>query len=184
MSGRVFCWLGALAFLLAFQVPGETGAPPKGGKKMEITSSAFQAEGMIPSKYTCDGADISPPLEWKNAPEGTRAFAIICEDPDAPGRTWIHWVLYDLPATATKLPERVPPNRQLDSGGKHGTTSARSLGYHGPCPPSGTHRYYFKLYALDRPTGLEPGATKEQFLSAAKGHILAATEVMGRYKRK
>jgi Raf kinase inhibitor-like YbhB/YbcL family protein len=184
MYGRILYLLGALAFLLAFQGEEGIGALSKGGRAMEITSSAFKADGMIPSKYTCDGADVSPPLEWKNAPGGARAFALICEDPDAPAGTWIHWVLYDLPAHVTKLPENVPPDRQLANGAKHGTTSARSIGYHGPCPPSGTHRYYFKLYALDGPTGLGPGATREQVLSAAKGHVLAESQLMGRYKRK
>jgi Raf kinase inhibitor-like YbhB/YbcL family protein len=153
-------------------------------EKMEITSTAFRTGGMIPAKYTCDGEDISPPLEWRNAPKGTKSFALICDDPDAPGGTWIHWVLYDLPSHVKGLAEHTPADRQLASGGKHGTTSARSLGYHGPCPPSGVHRYFFKLYALDSPTDLAPGATKEKLLSAMKGRILAETELMGMYKRK
>lgn len=151
---------------------------------MEITSPAFKSGGMIPQRYTCDGDDVSPPLEWRDAPKNTQAFALICDDPDAPMGTWVHWVVYDLPAHVTKLAEGLPADRQLENGGKHGTTSARSLGYHGPCPPSGVHRYFFKLYALDSPTDLPPGATKERLLAAMKGHILAEAELMGRYKRK
>ncbi|MBP8985960.1 MAG: YbhB/YbcL family Raf kinase inhibitor-like protein [Syntrophobacterales bacterium] len=153
-------------------------------KTMEITSPAFKSGGMIPQRYTCDGDDVSPPLEWRDAPKNTQAFALICDDPDAPMGTWVHWVVYDLPAHVTKLAEGLPADRQLENGGKHGTTSARSLGYHGPCPPSGVHRYFFKLYALDGPTDLPPGATKERLLAAMKGHILAEAELMGRYKRK
>lgn len=151
---------------------------------MEITSPAFKSGGMIPQKYTCDGDDASPPLEWRDAPNDTRSVALICDDPDAPMGTWVHLVVYDLPAHVTKLAEGLPADRQLENGGKQGTTSARSFGYHGPCPPSGIHRYFFKLYALDAPTDLPPGATKERLLAAMKGHILAEAELMGRYKRK
>ncbi len=184
MLKKTLYLLIAFVPFLIFQAHQETEAKAKGGKKMEITSSAFKEGGMIPKKYTCDGEDISPPLEWSGAPANNKAFALLCEDPDAPAGTWIHWVLYDLPPGVTKLPEQIPSSRELANGGKHGTTSARSLGYHGPCPPSGTHRYYFKLYALDSPTSLAPGATRDQLLKAVKGHILAEASIMGRYKRQ
>ncbi len=150
---------------------------------MEIKSTAFQHGARIPAKHTCDGADVSPPLEWVKAPAGTKNFALICDDPDAPMGTWVHWVIYDIPAGITNLPEKVPALKELPSGAKQGVTDFRTVGYGGPCPPSGEHRYFFKLYALDGPTGLKPGATKAQLLAAMKGRILAEAELMGKYKR-
>lgn len=151
---------------------------------MELKSSAFQSGAEIPRKYTCDGADVSPPLGWENAPAGTKAFALIADDPDAPVGTWVHWVIYDLPAETKELTEGVKPNETLPNGTKQGMNDFRKIGYGGPCPPPGpAHRYYFKLYALDAPTGLKPRATKQQLLDAMKGHILAEAELMGRYKR-
>ena len=151
---------------------------------IQLTSSAFADGSMIPSEYTCDGRDISPPLAWAGAPEGTAALALICDDPDAPAGTWVHWVLYDLPASTESLPAAVPPDRVLSDGGKQGTNSYRRMGYGGPCPPSGTHRYYLKMYALDSEVGLKPGATKEDLLEAMEGHILGQGQLMGRYKRR
>jgi Raf kinase inhibitor-like YbhB/YbcL family protein len=153
--------------------------------KMEIkvTSTALQDGGMIPSKYTCDGENISPPLEWSGAPTTTKSFALICDDPDAPGKTWVHWVLYDLNASASELPEDVKPREVLSNGAKQGTNDFQKIGYGGPCPPSGTHRYFFKLYALDAETSLRPGATKDQLLKAIEGHIVAEGQLMGKYKR-
>ena len=150
---------------------------------MKITSAAFQDGGQIPSKYTCDGADVSQPLEWSGVPNGAKSLALICDDPDAPAKTWVHWVVYDLPATTTNLPEGLPLTERLATGGKQGKNDFGKIGYGGPCPPSGTHRYFFKLYAIDGETSLEPGATKEQVLKAIQGHILAQGELIGRYKR-
>ena len=148
-----------------------------------LKSLAFAEGGMIPQKYTCDGADVSPPLSWTGVPEGTRSFVLICDDPDAPSGTWVHWVLYDLPATVRELPEQVPTDREPDVGGRQGTTDFRRIGYGGPCPPGGTHRYFFKLYALDRTLGLPAGPTKKRVEEAMKGHTLAEAQLMGRYSR-
>jgi len=150
----------------------------------ELTSSAFAAGESIPRKYTCDGDDVSPPLEWTDPPAGTQSFALICDDPDAPVGTWVHWVVYDLPAETRGLPEAVPADADLPGGGRSGENSWRRLGYGGPCPPSGTHRYFFKLYALDTVLGLDAGAGKKQVLKAMEGHVLAQAEVMGTYSRK
>ncbi len=150
----------------------------------ELTSTAFGNGDPIPTKYTCDNQDISPPLQWSDPPEGTRSFALICDDPDAPVGTWVHWVLYNLPASTRDLPEAVPSDADLSDGGQHGQNSWRRPGYGGPCPPGGTHRYFFKLYALDAELELAAGASKEQLLAAMKGHVLASTETMGVYSRR
>ena len=151
---------------------------------MEIKSSAFQNGGDIPRQYSCDGTDLSPPLSWENPPSGTKAFALIADDPDAPVGTWVHWVIYDLPAETKELAEGTPTTETLPNGAKQGTNDFRKVGYGGPCPPSGpVHRYFFKLYALDAQTNQKPRATKQQLLNAIKGHILAEAGLMGRYKR-
>jgi len=150
----------------------------------ELSSSAFTAGQAIPQQHTCDGADRSPPLRWKDAPAAAKSLALIAEDPDAPGATWTHWVLYDLPASVAELPEGVPRDATLPSGGKQGLNDFRKTGYGGPCPPPGKpHRYFFRLYALDAPSGLEPGAKKDQLRHAIEGHVLAHTELMGTYQR-
>jgi Raf kinase inhibitor-like YbhB/YbcL family protein len=152
---------------------------------MTIMSSAFRPGQAIPTEYTCEGADISPPLQWNGVPVDTKSLALICDDPDAPVGTWVHWVLYDLPVTATDLAEKVPTSETLSSGGKQGVNDFKRVGYGGPCPPPGKpHRYYFKLYALDAESGLPPRVTKQQLLRAIDGHILAETQLMGTYQRK
>jgi len=151
--------------------------------EIKIKSPAFEEGGMIPKQYTCDGRDISPPLEWTSIPEGTQSFALICDDPDAPMGTWVHWVLFDLPPNINSLPENIPPDRILPNGAKQGTNDFGNIGYGGPCPPRGTHRYYFKIYALDTKLNLNPGLTKAELLDAMRGHILAEGQLMGRYKR-
>jgi Raf kinase inhibitor-like YbhB/YbcL family protein len=152
--------------------------------EIKIKSAAFEEGGMIPKKYTCDGRDVSPPLSWTSVPEGTKSLALICDDPDAPTRgTWIHWVIFNIPADTRELPESIPPQRTLAIGAKQGINDFRKIGYGGPCPPSGTHRYYFYLYALDTEINLEGGATKEQLMRAMEGHILAEGKIMGKYKR-
>jgi len=155
----------------------------QGGKKMDVTSIAFQEGEMIPSKYTCDGQNTSPPLAWKSVPEGTKSLALIADDPDAPRGTFIHWVMYNMPASDRKLDENVPGEKALPNGTRQGVNDANRIGYMGPCPPSGTHRYYFKVYALDKMLDLQPGATKEQVLDDMKEHVLAEGQIMGRYKR-
>ena len=150
---------------------------------LQITSSAFSEGGMIPVQNTCDGKDISPDLAWTGVPGDTRTLALICDDPDAPVGTWLHWVLFNVPAEETGLPAEIPPEATLGNGARHGTNDFGRLGYGGPCPPGGTHRYFFKLYALDIGLDLESGATKAQVEQAIQGHILAEAQLMGRYKR-
>lgn len=150
---------------------------------IKITSTAFEEGGMIPKKYTCDGENVSPPLSWTSVPVGTKSFALIADDPDAPMGTWVHWVLFNLPGDTNELLENIPPKETLENGAKQGTNDFRKIGYGGPCPPSGTHRYYFKLYALDTDIDLDSGITKEQLLKAMQGHIVAEGQLMGRYKR-
>ena len=150
----------------------------------ELTSTAFGQGEPIPRRYTCDGEDISPPLQWSDPPQGTQSFALIADDPDAPMGTWVHWVLYNIPAQARGLPEAVSSDAELPDGSRHGQNSWRRLGYGGPCPPSGTHRYFFKLYALDAQLDLAAGANKKQLLRAMEGHVLAQAELMGTYTRR
>ncbi len=148
-----------------------------------ITSTAFTEGSMIPRDYTCDGEDISPPLTWSGVPDGTKSLALICDDPDAPMGTWVHWVLFNIPAHIMELPTKIPPEKIIQNGAKHGMNDFRKLGYGGPCPPGGTHRYYFKLYALDTEINLEAGITKAQLLKTMEGHILAEGQLMGKYTR-
>ena len=150
---------------------------------MEISSPSFNHGEFIPRKYSGDGHDVSPPLNWENVPDGTKSFALISDDPDAPMGTWVHWVLYNIPADLRSLAEGVPKDRQLKNGAMHGATDFRRPGYGGPCPPGGTHRYFFKLYALDTLLKLGPGATKSDVVKAMQGHILGQCELMGKYKR-
>ncbi len=155
-----------------------------GGKmNIKLSSTAFQDGEMIPTKYTCNGANVSPPLEWSGVTQTAKSLALICDDPDAPGKTWVHWVVFDLPASRTSLPENVPPQETIAGGGKQGMTDFKKIGYGGPCPPSGTHRYFFKIHALDTDLNLDSRTTKDQLLQAMKGHVLAQGELMGRYKR-
>jgi Raf kinase inhibitor-like YbhB/YbcL family protein len=150
----------------------------------ELTSPAFEHSKPIPAKYTGDGEDVSPPLEWSGAPEGTVEFALISDDPDAPGMTWVHWVIYGIPASNTGLPEAVPKTGSLADGARQGMTDFGSTGYGGPAPPPGKdHRYFFKLYALDIKLDLGPGATKATLLAAMEGDVLDETQLMGTYRR-
>lgn len=150
---------------------------------LSLTSTSFDHQSDIPSRFTCDGEDISPPLAWSEAPSGTASYALIMDDPDAPAGTWDHWVLYNLPASVSELGEAVPPNEQLSNGALHGRNSWRDLGYGGPCPPDGTHRYFFRLYALDTMLDLDAGASKDDVLDAMEGHVLGQGELMGTYTR-
>ena len=151
---------------------------------IKVSSPAFQDGGMIPNRYTCGGDNISPPLSWEALPDGTKSLALIVDDPDAPGGTFVHWVVYDLPADLEGLPEDLPRDKAFPIGGEQGINSTNDLGYMGPCPPSGTHRYFFKLYALDERTNLPAGETKARLLDAMEGHILGQGQLMGRYKRQ
>ena len=149
-----------------------------------LSSTAFANGKPIPARYTCDGEDISPPLQWNEPPTGTRSFALVMDDPDAPMGTWVHWVLFDLPPESRALPEAVPSQGTLADGSRHGLNSWGRTDYGGPCPPRGTHRYYFRLYALDAPLGLAVGASREEVLAAMSGHVLAQAELMGTYSRR
>lgn len=151
---------------------------------MEIKSSAFREGETIPSKYTCDDINVSPALEWSSVPGGTKTFALICDDPDAPSGTYVHWVLFNIPASVKFLPENFPKTETSGNGSIQGKNDFGKFGYGGPCPPSGVHRYYFKLYALDSELDLKAGISKKDLLKAMQGHILGESQLMGRYKRK
>ena len=149
-----------------------------------ISSPSFSQGSEIPRKFTCDGADVSPELTWTGPPAGTQSFALIADDPDAPVGTWTHWVLYDLPAPTATLAEGVSKVDEVPTGGRQGRNDFRKIGYGGPCPPPGKpHRYFFKLYALDRMLNLKPGSSKQDVEQAMQNHILGKAEVMGTYRR-
>jgi Raf kinase inhibitor-like YbhB/YbcL family protein len=187
MKNYLFCFFLSICLIAGgaemLQAKDQMNAKIKGGRTMEITSSSFVHEDMIPAKYTCDGQNISPPLAWSGAPQETKSFALICDDPDAPAGTWVHWIIFDIPSNVNSLPEKVARQEEIAGLGKNGKNSSRRYGYDGPCPPGGTHRYYFKLYALDTMLNLNAGLSKEELLKAIKGHVLAEAQVMGRYKR-
>ncbi len=151
---------------------------------MELKSSAFEQGGLIPAKYTCDGPDISPPLSWSDPSAGNKSLALIVDDPDAPSGTWVHWVAWNIPANARALDEDLPKRESLPNGMQQGMTDFRRVGYGGPCPPSGTHRYFFKLYALDTTFNLPSSTTKKELEKAMQGHILKQAELIGKYRRK
>ncbi|WGV27361.1 YbhB/YbcL family Raf kinase inhibitor-like protein [Halotia branconii] len=152
---------------------------------MEIRSSAFFIGNTIPFKYTCDGDDISPPIHWEAPPQQTKSFALIVDDPDAPDETFTHWVIYNIPADTRELPEDVPKQSQLPDGVLQGENSFGKVGFGGPCPPKNeTHRYFFKIYALDQMLDLPAEANKQQLLAAIDNHVLDKAEVMGRYARE
>ena len=186
MLKNVFVLLMTLFLVCACEETEEDKSESEGVGKMEIniTSTAFQDGGMIPAKYTCDGQDISPPLAWQGIPDGCKSIALVNDDPDAPMGTWVHWVMYNIPPETSQLPEDVPPDKVLPNGARQGMTDFRRVGYGGPCPPSGTHRYFFKIYALDIQPDLDAGATKKQLLAAMQGHILAEGQLVGKYKRQ
>jgi Raf kinase inhibitor-like YbhB/YbcL family protein len=151
---------------------------------LTISSPAFQEQGRIPAKYTCDGEDVSPPLTWGEVPEGTQSFALIMDDQDAPGGMFTHWALFNLPANNHELPEAVPIQGQLANGALQGKNGFGEIGYGGPCPPPGhLHRYQFTVYALDQPLNLKAGASKKQVIDAMRGHTLAQGQLIGTYQR-
>jgi Raf kinase inhibitor-like YbhB/YbcL family protein len=174
-----------LPALIALSILFSTADRAKGAAmSFQISSTAFSGGLMIPKKFTCDGPDVSPDLTWKDAPAGTKSFALIADDPDAPAGTWVYWVLYNIPAGTRELPEGVAKQEQLPDGALQGRNDFRKIGYGGPCPPPGKpHRYYFKLYALDTKLDLKAGVTKADVERAMKGHVLGETELIGRYGR-
>ena len=170
------------AMLTGLAVGGAVHA--QGAAGFTLKSPAFEQGRSIPSKYTCDGADISVPLSWTDPPAGTRSFVLIAQDPDAPGGTWTHWVLYDVPAQTHQLPENLPHQARLPNGMEQGVNDFQRTGYGGPCPPPGpAHHYVFTLYALSQKLTLPPGATKHQVESALKPYVLGKTTLIGRYGR-
>ncbi len=150
---------------------------------IKITSSAFSEGEPIPVKYSCNGVNVSPPLDWEDITEGTESIALISEDPDAPGGTFTHWIIFNLPADTRNLPEHVMGRELMDDGSKHGLNNFGLVGYSGPCPPKGTHRYFFKIYALDTKLDLPPLVKEDELLSAMEGHILDHGELMGVFTR-
>ena len=153
-------------------------------RHLVLTTPAFRDGESIPVVHTCDGEDVSPPLAWTGVPVETRGFVLICDDPDAPRGTWVHWVLWNLPADAVELGQGVPPNPELPSGARQGLNDSGEVGYSGPCPPRGKpHRYFFRLYALDSAVNLAPGAKRGDLDRAMEGHVLATGTLMGTYQR-
>jgi Raf kinase inhibitor-like YbhB/YbcL family protein len=177
-----------LVIVLTFGNLCSNGPEAKKGVKtldtIKIESKAFNPMQPIPSQYTGDGADVSPPLSWSNVPPVAKSLVLIVDDPDAPSGTWVHWVVYDLPPAIDSLPENVPKTDTLPGGGKQGKTDFNRIGWNGPCPPGGTHRYFFKIYVLDIMLDLPAGKTKHEIEKAMKGHIQATGELAGTYKRK
>ena len=150
-----------------------------GGAKMKITSSVFQEGGNIPSKFTCDGADVNPALRFEGAPAESKSLLLIVDDPDAPVGLFTHWLVWNIDPKTSEIAENSAPG-----GAVQGTNDFPKKGYGGPCPPSGTHRYYFKIFALDQSLDLKPGAKRAEVDAAMRGHVIAQGELMGRYSRK
>lgn len=150
-----------------------------------LYSNDFLPGDLIPPRFSCEGQDISPAINWGDPPPGTMSFALICDDPDAPGGTFVHWVFYRIPNKVRGLPQNVEKDPELSDGSRQGKNDFGRIGYGGPCPPPGhgPHRYFFKIYALDEVPNLPAGASKDELLAAMEGHILAQAEVMGRFER-
>lgn len=195
-EGKSFTMSKALSFMLALLLLAGCGGAPAPANSapqaaatgqarsgsLQISSPAFSEGEMIPARHTCDAENVSPPLQWAGVPPGAETLALIVDDPDAPLGTWVHWVVFNLPATTTGLPEGVAAPAMLENGAAQGVTSFRTAGYGGPCPPSGTHRYYFKLYALDTRLSLGGDASAAGLQKAMEEHVLAEAALMGRYR--
>jgi len=151
---------------------------------MELKSPAFAQGAPIPPEHTCDGKDVSPPLSFTGTVPGTRSLALIVDDPDAPMGTWVHWVAWNIPAGAQSLPGNLPKKDTLQDGIRQGFNDFHRAGYGGPCPPSGTHRYFFRLYALDTTLDLPATTTRKDLDRAIRGHVLAQAELLGTYSRR
>lgn len=167
-----------LTWILVFQAIAKEEEP----MAFKLKSTAFEQGKVIPSEYTCDGKNMSPSLSWQQAPSETKSFVLISDDPDA-HPLWTHWILYNIPGNVQSLEENLPKEENLSDGSMQGINDFRRVGYGGPCPPSGTHRYFFKLYALDTTLNLSPKATRQQVELAMKGHVLGEAELMGTYQR-
>jgi Raf kinase inhibitor-like YbhB/YbcL family protein len=164
--------------------PNSQSTPPaqSATPAIKLTSSVFSEGQKIPRQFTCDGINVSPPLEWTGVPKSAKTLAIVADDPDAPAGTWVHWVIYNVPADTMGMVENVPATEEVAGGGVQGKNDFEKIGYGGPCPPSGTHRYFFKIYALDSELPLKAGATKSEVEKASEGHILARAQLMGTYR--
>jgi hypothetical protein len=173
-----------LLILVMLMLAGPERVPGQQASKIVLKTTSFEPGGFIPKRFTCEAADVSPALAWGDPPAGTQSFAIIEDDPDAPSGTFVHWLVYDLPAAYRRLPEALSGNDQMAGGGRQGTNDFSRTGYSGPCPPPGKpHRYFIRLYALDGKLNLRPAATRKELDSAMQGHILGQAELMGRFKR-
>jgi len=173
-----------LMLVLALGVPAEVRSQKTASSKIELKTTSFTPGGFMPKRFTCDAADVSPALAWTDPPSGTQSFAIIEDDPDAPSGTFVHWLVYDLPAAYRKLPEALSGSDQMPGGGRQGANDFSRTGYSGPCPPPGRpHRYFIRLYAVDTILNLRPAATRKELDAAMQGHILAQAELMGRFQR-
>jgi Raf kinase inhibitor-like YbhB/YbcL family protein len=173
-----------VGFLSVPMISIATYAQGENAMSLTTSSASFRSGGEIPKKFSCDGEDVSPQISWKGAPDGTQEFVLIADDPDAPAGTWTHWVLYDLPASSTSLSEGLPKSEQLPDGSKQGRNDFRKIGYDGPCPPPGKpHRYFFKIYALDRKLNVKAGAERSEVEKAMSGYVQAKGEYMGTYAR-
>jgi Raf kinase inhibitor-like YbhB/YbcL family protein len=187
VKSPVFLACATVALILACAAPQKEGKVEATDKTapdaMVLVSAAFLAGESIPTRYSLYGENLSPDLTWDKVPEGTRSFALICRDPDAPSGTFYHWVLFNVPEEVRGLPEGIGRDVSLPTGGTQATNSFRQVGYDGPKPPTGTHRYYFDLYALDRMLELDQTATAGTLLEAMKGHVLGKASLMGKYRK-
>jgi hypothetical protein len=180
LAARPLLILVVLILAAPFKVRGQQAS----SSKIELKTTSFAPGGFIPRRFTCEAADVSPALTWTEPPAGTQSFALIEDDPDAPSGTFVHWLVYDLPAAYRRLPEGLSRNEQMAGGGRQGTNDFSRTGYSGPCPPPGRpHRYFIRLYALDAKPNLRPAATRRELEAAMQGHILAQAELMGRFQR-
>ena len=183
-SRRLAMPFSTVVVVLALVLPACVGGQEVSSSKFELRTSSFAPGGFIPRRFTCDASDVSPALLWTEPPPGTKSFALIEDDPDAPSGTFVHWLAYDLAASSRRLPEAMPKDDQMPGGGRQGINGFSRTGYSGPCPPPGRpHRYFIRLYALDAKLNLRPAATRSELDAAMKGHILAQAELMGRYQR-
>jgi Raf kinase inhibitor-like YbhB/YbcL family protein len=184
---RVTLWMTVFAIIAAGLMncsPGDSALPDEGEMTLSLSSLAFQDGGSIPTRYTCDKQDVSPPLAWGEPTAGARCLVLIMDDPDAPGGVFTHWLLFNLPADSRELPEAVPAQNELPNGALQGKNDIGKIGYGGPCPPSGvTHHYRFTIYALDQPLDLEAGVSRQQVIDAMRGHSLAWGQLTGTYQR-
>ena len=184
MTSSILLVCSTIVLVLACAAPSKgPAATSDSNSGMALGSVAFTAGETIPTRYSLYGENLTPDLTWDKAPEGTKSFALICRDPDAPGGTFIHWVLFNIPENVKGLPEGLGREPTVSLGGTQGTNSFRRVGYDGPKPPNGTHRYYFDLYALDEMLELDQTATAGRLQQAMKGHVLAQASLMGKYKK-